>query len=139
MDSESFTALYENLQKNLEEIKNNTTKKDRYSIEDKIKITEKTKYLFYGLVKTLVDLGNRIIEENDFRRPLNNADVFICLAEHEIITSNIVPAVKKAVFALPQLYGFAYDEFFAIVEECLSDLRKCLDSYAVYYNLKGKK
>jgi hypothetical protein len=132
----NFKPTYEGIQKNLEEVKTMAKKKDNFSDEDKIKVAEKTKYLFYGALKSLVDIGNRIIFENDYRRPLNNADVFISLAEHDIILSSIVPNIKKAVLAMPRISGCGYNEFFSIVSESMADLCKCLDLYAVFFHLK---
>uniref|UniRef100_A0A7C4TGA2 DUF86 domain-containing protein n=1 Tax=candidate division WOR-3 bacterium TaxID=2052148 RepID=A0A7C4TGA2_UNCW3 len=137
MDAEDFKKLHEIIERNIGEIKNIAAKKDQYHKQDQIRVFEKTKYLFYGVTKSLIEIGNNIILENDFRQPLNNADVFVSLAEHEIIMPSIVPGVKKAVLAMPQVYGFDYDNFFTLVQESLGDLHKCLALFAVYFNLKG--
>lgn len=138
MDAVKFKEIYETMQKNIEEIKNTSSKIDRYGPEDKIRLSEKIKYLFYGLTKTLVDVGNKIIVENDFRQPLNNADVFISLAEHDIITPSLVPGIKKAVMIIPRVMQSNSDEVFAIIKDSMESICKCLDSFVVYYDLKGK-
>lgn len=138
MDAAGFKEVYETMQKNIEEIKTITEKLNRYSPEDQIKLCEKMKYLFYGLAKTLVDIGNKIIVENDYRQPLNNADVFISLAEHDIINSNLVPGIKKAVLVIPKVMQINKDDVVALVKESMESICKCLDSFAVYYDLKGK-
>ncbi len=138
MDAGRFREVYETMQKNIEEIKTITEKLNRYSPEDQIKLCEKMKYLFYGLAKTLVDIGNKIIVENDYRQPLNNADVFISLAEHDIINSNLVPGIKKAVLVIPKVMQINKDDVVALVKESMESICKCLDSFAVYYDLKGK-
>ncbi len=138
MDAGRFREVYETMQKNIEEIKTVTEKINKYSPEDQIKLCEKVKYLFYGLTKTLVDIGNKIIIENDFREPMNNADVFISLAEHDIINSNLIPGIKKAVFVIPKVMQSNKDEVVAIVKESMESICKCLDSFAVYYDLKTK-
>lgn len=138
MDAGRFREVYETMQKNIEEIKTVTEKLNRYSPEDQIKLCEKIKYLFYGLAKTLVDIGNKIIVENDYRQPLNNADVFISLAEHDIINSNLVPGIKKAVLVIPKVMQSNKDDVVALVKESMESICKCLDSFAVYYDLKGK-
>lgn len=130
--------MYDTMLKNIEEIKTVYGKIDRYSPEDKIHLCDKIKYLFYGLAKTLVDIGNKIIVENDYRTPLNNADVFISLAEHDIITSNLVPGIKKAVLVIPRVMQSNLEEVFTIIKESMESICKCLDSFAVYYNLKRK-
>ncbi|MEO0094620.1 MAG: hypothetical protein ABIL46_01050 [candidate division WOR-3 bacterium] len=138
MDTARFKEIYEMMQKNIEEIKTVTGKLDKYSPEDQIKLCEKIKYLFYGLAKTLVDVGNKIIVENDYREPLNNADVFISLAEHDIINSNLIPSLKKAVLAIPKVMQCPKDDVLAIIRESMESICKCLDSFAVYYDLKEK-
>ncbi len=138
MDAAGFREIYETMQKNIEEIKTISSKINRYSSEDKIRQSEKIKYLFYGLTKTLVDVGNKIIVENDYRTPLNNADVFISLAEHDIIASSLVPGIKKAVLVIPRVMQSNADEVFTIIKESMESICKCLDSFVVYYDLKGK-
>ncbi|MGQ9465113.1 MAG: hypothetical protein ACUVQ3_08180 [bacterium] len=138
MDAAGFREVYEIMQKNIEEIKSLSGKINRYAPEDKLRLIEKVKYLFYGLTKTLVDVGNKIIVENDFRTPLNNADVFISLAEHEIIASSLVPGIKKAVMVIPRVMQSNSDEVFAIIKDSMESICKCLDSFVVYYDLKGK-
>lgn len=138
MDAAGFREIYETMQKNIEEIKTISSKINRYSPEDKIRQSEKIKYLFYGLTKTLVDVGNKIIVENDYRTPLNNADVFISLAEHDIIASSLVPGIKKAVLVIPRVMQSNADEVFTIIKESMESICKCLDSFVVYYDLKGK-
>uniref|UniRef100_A0A7V0Z468 DUF86 domain-containing protein n=1 Tax=candidate division WOR-3 bacterium TaxID=2052148 RepID=A0A7V0Z468_UNCW3 len=138
MDAAGFKEVYETMQKNIEEIKTVTEKLNKYSPEDQIKLCEKIKYLFYGLAKTLVDIGNKIIVENDYRQPLNNADVFISLAEHEIINSNLIPGIKKAVLVIPKVMQSNTQEVIAIIKESIESICKCLDSFAVYYDLKEK-
>lgn len=138
MDAAGFREIYETMQKNIEEIKTITSKIDRYSPEDKIRLNEKIKYLFYGLTKTLVDVGNKIIVENDYRTPLNNADVFISLAEHKIIASSLVPGIKKAVLVIPRVMQSNSDEVFTIIKESMESICKCFDSLVVYYDLKDQ-
>ncbi|MEO0122463.1 MAG: hypothetical protein ABIL69_00435 [candidate division WOR-3 bacterium] len=138
MDKGRFREVYETMQKNIEEIKTVVEKLNKYSPEDQIKLCEKIKYLFYGLAKTLVDIGNRIIVENDFRQPLNNADVFISLAENDIINSNLVPGIKKAVLVIPKVMQSNKDDVVALIKESMESICKCLDSFAVYYDLKDK-
>lgn len=138
MDKGRFREIYETMQKNIEEIKTVVEKLNKYSPEDQIKLCEKVKYLFYGLAKTLVDIGNKIIVENDFRQPLNNADVFISLAEHDIINSNLVPGIKKTVLVMPKVMQSNKDDVVALIKESMESICKCLDSFAVYYDLKDK-
>ncbi|MEO0138098.1 MAG: hypothetical protein ABIL39_02105 [candidate division WOR-3 bacterium] len=138
MGTGEFREIYETMQKNIEEIKTTVEKINRYSLEDQLKLCERIKYLFYGLTKTLVDIGNKIIVENDYREPLNNADVFISLAEHEIINTNLIPGLKKVVLAIPKVMQSSKDEVLTMIKESMESICKCLDSFAVYYDLKDK-
>jgi uncharacterized protein YutE (UPF0331/DUF86 family) len=139
MDTSSFQRLYDDFSKNIDEIKSMTKDDDLLQSPDSIKIVERAKYLFFSFTKTLVDIGHSIILENDFRDPLNRADIFISLAEHGIIVSSVVPGVKKAVLALPKINSSSYAEVLEIISESISDLHKCLDSFAVYFKLKDTK
>ncbi|MCX7995046.1 MAG: hypothetical protein N3A65_04670 [candidate division WOR-3 bacterium] len=138
MDTGRFREVYETMRNNIEEIKTVMEKLSRYSPEDQLKLCEKIKYLFYGLAKNLVDIGNKIIVENDYREPLNNADVFISLAEHDIINHNLIPGLKKTVLAIPKVMQSNKDEILALIKDSMESICKCLDSFAVYYDLKDK-
>lgn len=135
MNPASFQKSYEHVSKNIEEIKSLLKKKDDVNLPGNAKIFERAKYLLYGLLKSLVNIGNSIIIENDFRKPLNNVDVFISLAEHEIIVSSAIPGIKRAVLSMPVMSGCSYSEFFEIIAESIADLHKCLDSFAAYFSL----
>ncbi len=139
MNADDFTALYKNLTKNIEEIKS-TIKKDNILKETaNVTLMERLKYLFYSLTKSLIDIGHSIVLENDFRDPLNRADVFISLAENGIILHSVVPGVKKAVIVLPRLNNSGYDNIIEIIKGSIDDLHKCLDLFAVYFKLKNTK
>jgi uncharacterized protein YutE (UPF0331/DUF86 family) len=139
MDDEQFTALYKNLQHNIAEIKEMIKKPKELEIPKNQKLLEKLRYLFYSLTKSTVDIGHSIILENEYRDPLNRTDIFISLAERDIILSSVVPGVKKATLALPKLNSYPISELLAIVSASLPDIHKCLDSFQVYFRFKDKK
>lgn len=139
MDFEHFKVLYERLTKNLSEIEELINIPDLLSKPEAPRVIEKIKYLFYSVTKSLVDLGHGIILEKDFRDPLNRADIFISLAEHDIILSSVVPGVKKAALALPKMNNYQPNEVIELVSNSMSDMKKCLDSFSVYFSLKDKK
>ncbi len=138
MDYPTFTTLYKNLQNNIEEIKKMIKTPKQFEMPVNRKLLEKLKYLFYSLTKSTVDIGHSIILENDYRDPLNRADIFISLAERDIILSSVVPGVKKAALALPRFNDYPVSEVLDIITESIVDLHKCLDSFEVYFNLKDK-
>jgi hypothetical protein len=135
MELGEFKTMYENMTKNITEIKAmlNKTKPETLGTPDGVQVVERIKYLFYGLVKFLVDVGNRIVIDRDLRKPLNNADIFISLAEKKIVMSAAVPGVKKAVLAMPRIGYCSYSEVLQIISESVTDLHKCLDSFAAYF------
>ncbi|HEX7319687.1 MAG TPA: hypothetical protein VF399_04950 [bacterium] len=129
-------AQYDRMLKNIEEIKATIKKPPEMNSPQSVKVIEKVKYLFYGMIKSLVDMGNRIIEEKELRRPRNNADVFISLAEHDIVASALVPGLKKAVFSMPKMSHCSYEEVLATIGESIEAVHKCLDSYTVYFDFR---
>ncbi len=139
MDSDGFKVLHENLKKNIGEIKSTIKQKGLLESSDAVKTLEKTKYLFYSLTKSLIDIGHGIILENNFRTPLNRADIFISLAERAVVIPSIVPGIKKAVFTLPKINHYQYGELLKIISESIDDLHKCLDCFGTFFAMKEKK
>lgn len=127
--------MYDNLTKNIEEIKSliSKVKPESVGTPEGTKIIERVKYLFYGLVKFLIDVGNRIVLDRELRRPINNADIFIVLAEVQILMPTCVPGIKKAVLTMPRIGYCSYAEVLQLVGESLNDLHKCLDSLAAFF------
>lgn len=139
MDANDFKVLQENLKKNIGEIQSTIKQRDVLESSDKIKILEKTKYLFYSLIKSLIEIGHGIILENSFRNPLNRADVFISLAERAVVTPSLIPGIKRAVFVLPKINNYQYAELLKIISETIDDLHKCLDCFGNFFLMKEKK
>ena len=128
-----FKRMSESLTKNIAEVKSAVNNPD---LETKLNGPEfeRIVYLFQSIAKSLVDVGNRIIIENDFRSPLNTADVFISLAEHDIIPLSIVPGLKKAAITMPKIRHHSNHELLNIITECISDVSRCLVSFKKYHN-----
>ena len=139
MDDVTFTALYKNLQNNITEIKEIVKNSEELKIPKNQKFFEKLRYLFYSLTKSTVDIGHSIILENEYRDPLNRADIFISLAERDIILSSVVPGVKKAALALPRLNNFSVSDLLELIAASIPDIHTCLDSFQVYFRLKDKR
>lgn len=138
MNADEFKALHDNLEKHIEEIKKTLKIKDLLENPEQTKKFERMRYLYYSTVKALVDLGHSIILENDLRDPLNRADIFISLAEKDIMMSSVVPGLKKAVFNLPLINGMNPARAFELIAETIDDIYKCLDSFVVYFGLQGE-
>jgi hypothetical protein len=139
MDVEDFKVYQSNMSKNIKDIKEIIKNEKILESPDCEKIVEKLKYFFYSVTKTLTDIGHSIILEKDLRTPLNRADVFISLAEQEIIMPSIVPGIKKAVFALPRIKESPYADDIEIVSTSINDLTMCLDSFSIYFGIGEKE
>ncbi len=138
MNADEFKVLHDNLEEHIEEIKATLKIKELLESPEHTKKFERMRYLYYSTVKALVDLGHSIILENDLRDPLNRADIFISLAEKDIMMSSVVPGLKKAILTLPQINSMDHARAFEIIAESIDDIHKCLDSFVVYFGLQGE-
>lgn len=131
-----FKRMSESLTKNIAEVKSATD--NPTSLNDlQGPGFERIIYLFHSITKSMVDIGNHIIIENDFRNPLNTADVFISLAEHRVIPSSVVPGMKKAAIVMPKIRDYAPTDLFGIITDCISDVSRCLVSFKKYHHSKA--
>ena len=133
---DDFSKLGSSLKKNIAEVRSVLKDPDHLQA-DGGRSFERTVYLFQSVTKAIVDIGNKIIIENDFRSPLNTADVFISLAEHDIIPSAIVPGLKKAAITMPKIRSYDNGDLFDIIGGCIGDMNRCLDLFARYHQSKG--
>jgi uncharacterized protein YutE (UPF0331/DUF86 family) len=130
-----FKRMSESLTRNISEIKSAT--QDSQSPNDlQGPGFERIIYLFHSITKSMIDIGNSIIIENNLRDPLNTADVFISLAEHGIIPSSIVPGMKKAAIVMPKIRNYDPSELFGIIADCIDDVGRCLVSFKKYHHSK---
>jgi hypothetical protein len=135
MENQQFKTMYETMTHNINDIKSMMGKlrPEVLATPEGVQAMERVKYMFYGLVKFLIDTGNSILIDHDRDKPINNADVFIHLAEEQVILSSSVPGVKKAVLAMPRINYSSYAEVKQMIGESIGDLHKCLDAFAAYY------
>ncbi len=136
MTPEEFETLHGMLENNIKEIKSTLTIHDLLENPNYAKKLERMRYLFYSVVKALVDMGHNIILEKDFRDPLNRADVFISLGERDIVMPSVVPGLKKALRALPRMNELTPAQVRELVSKTIDDVYKCLDSFVVYFELQ---
>jgi uncharacterized protein YutE (UPF0331/DUF86 family) len=136
MDNHTFVEIQKNLAKNIDEIKETLKRKNLLTSPDTTKTIERMKYLLYSITKTLIDIGHSIMLEKDLPPPRNRADIFICLAELEIIMSSIVPGVKKAVIAFPRMNTYTPEDTVRLIASSIGDLHACLDSFAAYFTVR---
>jgi len=135
MDLTQFRALKDNMKNNIAEIKSIIHNADTIDHNETLKF-DRGVYLFQSLTKSIIAIGNDIIIENDFRAPLNPADVFISLAEQNLIATSIVPGLKKAAITMPRIANFTKTELIEIMSECMSDFSQCLKSFSEYFTAK---
>jgi uncharacterized protein YutE (UPF0331/DUF86 family) len=131
-----FSRISELLNKNIAELKSTMKKSDWVETFDRTAF-ERVVYIFHSTTKSLIDVGNSIIIENDFRKPLNTADVFISLAEHNIISSLIVPNLKKAAFMIVRMKTHDDAGIVKTITDCVNDFNRCLVSFSKYYGSKS--
>ena len=130
-----FQKQSENLKKNIAEIKSTIKNPDLLVSTDR-QVFERLIYLFQSVIKTVIDLGNNIIINNDFRNPLNTADVFISLAENNVISPSIVPGLKKAALMMPKMKDYTHAELVDVMQQCIGDFNRCLHSFTQYFKQK---
>lgn len=137
MDAAEFKVIQERLNKNLDEIKEFIKTPETFKKPKFTHLRDKTKYLFYSVTKSTVDIGHSIILELELREPLNRADIFISLAERDILLHSVVPGVKKAVLSLPKMDSLSPDELLDLIQKSIPDIGKCLASFEVYFSFKN--
>lgn len=135
---DDFSKLNSSLKKNVAEVRSVLKDPDHLQANGG-RSFERTVYLFQSIAKAIVDIGNNIIIENDFRSPLNTADVFISLAEHDIIPPAIVPGLKKAALTMPKIRTYDNGALFDIMTGCIGDMNKCLDLFARYHQSRNQE
>jgi len=131
-----FTRLSEILNKNITELKSTMKNSNWVEAFDRTAF-ERVVYIFRSTTKSLIDVGNGIIIENDFRKPLNTVDVFISLAEHKIISSRIVPNLKKAALMIVRMKNHDDAGIVKTIADCVPDFNRCLVSFSKYYRRKS--
>ena len=131
-----FQSQSENLKKHITEIKSTIKDPDLLTSTDK-PVFERLIYLFQSVIKTVIEIGNNIIINNDFRNPLNTADVFISLAENNVISPSIVPGLKKAALMMPKMKNYTHAELVEIMQQCIGDFNRCLHSFTMYFEQKS--
>lgn len=131
----NFSSLSENIRNNITEVKSAIRDPGLLSASDTQKF-ERIIYLFQSIIKSMIEVGNNIIIENDLRNPLNTADVFISLAEHNVISPLIVPGLKRASLAMPKIRNYGNAELLELITECINDFSSCLYSFNKHFQSK---
>jgi uncharacterized protein YutE (UPF0331/DUF86 family) len=130
--------LTNNLEKNINEMKS-AMRDPGLLIDTDDRKFERMIYLFQSVGKSLVDMGNTIIIENDFRSPLNTADVFISLAEHNVIPSAIVPGLKKTMITMPRLRNYSRSELLEVIAYSIDDMKRCLTAFIKFHRAEDSR
>jgi uncharacterized protein YutE (UPF0331/DUF86 family) len=130
MDKRKFTATVTNIGSNIELI-NDILKSGDDSLLAHPKRIERAKYFFASATQSLLNLCNDYIDSQDWRGPINAMDVFIVLAENDIISKEAVPGLKKAVMSIGALTRAGNAEALSIMRECMRGLEHCVSAYKV--------
>lgn len=131
----NFLRLSENIRNNITEVKSAIRNADLLNAFD-TQTFERVIYLFQSITKSMIEVGNNILIENDLRSPLNTADVFISLAEHNVISPSIVPGLKRAALAMPKIKSYDNTELLDIITDSINDFSWCLNSFKKHFQLK---
>jgi len=132
MNMHDFPAVRENITRNITEVKSIISAPNVLDPLES-RVFDRSIYLFQSITKSMIGIGNNIIIENSFRTPLNTADVFISLAEHNVILPVIIPGMKKAAITMPRLKNYQKTELVDIITGCIDDFTRCLSSYERYF------
>jgi hypothetical protein len=132
MNMYNFPTARENIKRNIAEVKSIISAPNVLdSLESRV--FDRGIYLFQSIAKSMIGIGNNIIIENSFRTPLNTADVFISLAEHNIISPSVIPGMKKAAITMTRLKSYQRTELVDVMTGCIDDFSRCLSSYQSYF------
>lgn len=132
MGAQEFKNLRENISRNIAEIKSITRDSRAGEVADR-QAFDRSVYLFQSVVHAMINVGNNIIIENNFRSPMNTVDVFISLAEQNVIPQATVRGMKRAALAMPKIKNIADAELVEIMAGCMDDFSQCLASYARFF------
>jgi len=127
-----FPTVRENIKRNITEVKSIISAPNVLDPLES-RVFDRGIYLFQSITKSMIGIGNNIIIENSFRTPLNTADVFISLAEHNVILPAIIPGMKKAAITMPRLKNYQKTELVDVITGCIDDFSRCLNSYESYF------
>ncbi|UCF70627.1 MAG: hypothetical protein JSW49_10610 [candidate division WOR-3 bacterium] len=132
MNVHNFPNIRENIKRNIAEIKSIASDPSVLEPPHR-KSFDRGVYLFQSITKSMIDIGNNIIIAHGYRTPLNTADVFISLAEHNVISPGVVPGMKKAAITLPKIKNQPEAELITVMTTCVDYFSRCLGAYDMYF------
>ena len=132
MGAREFENMRENISRNITEIKSIVRENAARDYIDHQSF-DRGVYLFQSAVRSVINIGNNIIIEFNLRSPMNTADVFISLAENNVIPLAAVRGMKRAALAIPKIKTIADTELLEIMDVSTDALGKCLTAYADFY------
>ncbi|MBE0433292.1 hypothetical protein IBX73_07495 [candidate division WOR-3 bacterium] len=137
MGAQEFESLRENISRNIIEIKSIIKNSGSGDVLDR-KAFDRSIYLFQSIVRLMINVGNNIIIEHNFRSPMNTADVFISLAEQNVVPLAAVRGMKRAALAMPKIKNITDAELIEIMAGCMDDFSQCLVSYAEFFEKQDR-
>ncbi|HID32838.1 MAG TPA: DUF86 domain-containing protein [bacterium (Candidatus Stahlbacteria)] len=94
------------------------------------------RYLYPTLIDNLTKIACHIQDLEDWRPPINPADIFILMADNEIIHHHIVPDLKRAIRLSNRITEVSKEDFFEGVRGILKAVGMCNDAFKVYFQLR---
>jgi len=130
MDKRKLVATIDNISNNVSLIKEILNTGDKALLSNPKRI-ERAKYFFVSATQSLLNLCNDYIDNKDWRQPINAMDVFIVLAENDVIPNEAVPDLKKAVVSISTLGRGPHNESIGLMRDCLRGIEHCIAGYKV--------
>ncbi len=130
MDKRKLVSTIDNISKNVSLIQEILKTGDEALLSSPKRI-DRAKYFFVSAIQSLLNLCNDYIDNKDWRQPINAMDVFIVLAENDVISNEEVPRLKKAVVSISTLNRGSNHDTLALMRECLRGIEHCVAAYKV--------
>lgn len=114
----------------------------KYLINDKNKFLkdakrqDKARYLYPSLIEKLTQVACFIQDKENWRPPINPADIFILMADNDIIHHHIVPTLKKGIHLVSRINSLSKGELFKELKTVMKHIALCNDAFKVYFQLK---
>ncbi|RKX68714.1 hypothetical protein DRP53_10170 [candidate division WOR-3 bacterium] len=128
--------------KRLIELIDNNVGKLKYLIGNRTKFladpqrSNQARYLYPSVVNNLTQIACHIQDRENWRPPINPADIFILMADNEIIHHHIVPDLKRAIRLSTRVAKIPKEELFEELKAVIRAITMCNDAFKVYFQLK---
>ncbi|HIE06066.1 MAG TPA: hypothetical protein EYP58_04620 [bacterium (Candidatus Stahlbacteria)] len=126
--------LMDHIDNNVGQLKYLTNDKTKF-LQDEYRQNQ-TRYLYPSLIKDLTAIACIIQDNEHWRPPINPADIFILMADNDIIHHHIVPSLKKAIRLASKITTISKEDLFEELTSVIKHIAMCNDAFKVYFQLK---